>query len=61
MVRGKYADRADARLRVLESEALREATAKICGLELQLKQTQHELKAMEWRPVPVVHSGPWRA
>lgn len=43
MTRGKYATKADGRLRVLESEALREATAKIRDLEAQLKEAKHEL------------------
>ena len=42
MTRGKYAARADTRLKVLESEALKEASAKIKELERQLGAAHHE-------------------
>lgn len=41
-MKGKYAAKADTRLKVLESEALREATAKIKDLEAELKQARQE-------------------
>jgi hypothetical protein len=42
-MKGKYAQRADSRLRVLESEALRESSAKIDALKTELAQTKHQL------------------
>jgi hypothetical protein len=43
MAKGKYAARADSRLKVLESEALREAHVKITELEAQLVEARHEI------------------
>lgn len=43
MAKGKYAQRADTRLKVLESEALREAHAKIADLSSQLSEAKHEI------------------
>jgi hypothetical protein len=48
MSKGKYAQRADSRLRVLESETVRDANAKIAELKDQLahaNQELHEVKA----------------
>lgn len=43
MTRGKYSERADSRLRVLESDALREAHATIRDLKTQLGDAKHDL------------------
>jgi hypothetical protein len=47
MARGKYAARADTRLQVLESSALRDAHAKIADLEEQLAKAKHKLDTAE--------------
>jgi hypothetical protein len=43
MARGKYAHRADTRLKVLESEALRKASARIAELEAELATAHNEV------------------
>jgi hypothetical protein len=47
MTKGKYAVRADTRLKALESAALRDAHAKITELEAQLGQAKHQLDTAE--------------
>ena len=42
-MKGKYANRADTRLKVLESETLRDAAAKIADLQTQLAAARQEL------------------
>ena len=43
MAKGKYAHRADTRLKVLESEALQKSQEKINDLTKQLEQAKQEL------------------
>ena len=46
-MKGKYANRADGRLKVLESAAVRDATAKITDLQARLAHTQQELNTYQ--------------
>lgn len=47
MTKGKYANRADTRLRVLESKALRDAHSKISSLKDELSATRQQLNSLE--------------